>query len=129
MRLTKAIREYVEEEIYKKYNDAANEIGKEYYDAKHQAQEMVEEIMKEASNKASQYLKDLGYEVNPGYRGDSIFIMNGSFSKKDEREINDQRNELRSKARAKARQVLFDLEMGDTNKQELRDVLDSITID
>ena len=129
MRLTKAIRDYVEEEIYKKYNDAANEIGKEYYEAKQHAQEMVEEIMKEASDKASQYLKDLGYEVSPGYRGDSIFVMNGSFLKKDEREINNKRQELRSKARAKARQVLFDLEMGDTNKKELRDVLDSIVID
>lgn len=129
MRLTKAIREYVEEEIYKKYDEAASEIGKDYYESKERAVQMVEEIMKEASRKAEEYLKDLGYTVSYGYRDNSLYTMNGSFTKKEERDINNQRQELRSRARAKARQVLFDLEMGDTNKKELRDILDNITID
>ena len=129
MRVSKAIREYVEEEIYKKYSDAANEIGKDYYEAKEQAKEMVEEIMKEASSKAETYLKDLGYDVMYGYRDNCLFSLNGSFLKNEEREINDKRNELRSKSRAKARQILFDLEMGEANKNELREILDNITID
>ena len=124
MRLTKAIRDYVEEEIYKKYNEAASEIGKEYYEDKQRAEDM-----KEASAKAEQFLKDLGYNVHYGYRENSLYSLNCHFDKKEEREINDQRQELRSKARVKARQVLFDLEMGDTDKKELRDVLDSITVD
>ena len=44
MRLTKAIREYVESEIYAKYQEASREIGKEYFDQKNQAKEMVEEV-------------------------------------------------------------------------------------
>jgi len=129
MRISKAIREYVEEEIYKKYNDAASEIGKEYYDEKKQVEEMVLEIMTEASKKAEEYLKDLGYMVMHGYRSDSIFSLNGSFSKPEENSINNKRNDMRSKARAKARQVLFDLEMGETTKQQLKEFLDNVVID
>jgi len=129
MRISKAIREYVEEEIYKKYNDAAVEIGKEYYDEKKQAEEMVLEIMTEASKKAEEYLKDLGYMVMHSYRSDSIFSLNGSFSKPEENSINNKRNDMRAKARTKARQVLFDLEMGETTKQQLKEFLDNVVID
>ena len=129
MRVTKAIREYVESEIYAKYREAAGQIGKEYFDQKNQAQEMVEEIMHEASDKAMQYLKDLGYEVSTGYRGNGIFHISGSFCKPIESEIYAKRNDLTSRSREKARKVLFDLEMGDADKKQLKDILDNLTID
>lgn len=129
MRVSKAIREYVESEIYAKYHEASKEIGKEYYDQKQQAQEMVEEIMHEASDKAMQYLKDLGYEISMGYRDNGIFHISGSFHKPIESEINSKRTELISKSREKARKVLFDLEMGDADKKQLKDILDNLTID
>ncbi len=129
MRVTKAIREYVEDEIYKKYREASEEIGKEYCEDKKQAQEMVEEIMHEASDKAVQYLKDLGYVISMGYRDNGIFHISGSFHKPIESEINGKRTDLISKAREKARKVLFDLEMGDADKKQLKDILDNLTID
>ena len=129
MRISKAIREYVEEEIRKKYYDAADEIGKEYYEEKNEAKEMVLEIMRGASAKAEQYLKDLGYNISMGYKDDCMFYMSGSFSKEIEGRINAQRNDITCKWRDKARKVLFDLEMGDANKKELREILDNITVD
>lgn len=129
MRVSKAIREYVESEIYNKYREASEEIGKEYFDQKNQAKEMVEEIMHEASDKAMQYLKDLGYEISMGYRDNGIFHVSGSFQKPIESEIHAKRQELMSKSREKARKVLFDLEMGDADKQQLKDILDNLTID
>ena len=129
MRVSKAIREYVEDEIYRKYDAASKEIGKEYYDDKERAEEMVREIMDEAAHKAEQYLEDLGYKVDHGYFGRGLFSLNGSFRKDIESEINDQRIELRNKAREKTRKVLFDLEMGEADKKELKDILDNLVID
>lgn len=130
MRVTKAIREYVEDEIYKKYNDAMDKIGSDYYDERNDVCKHVIDIMNEAAVKAEAYAESRGFVCTKGYRNDSIFYMPGNVVRQDEEtRINEERNHLREKMRIKTKQVLFDLEMGDTAKAELKDVLDNITID
>lgn len=130
MRVTKSIREYVEDEIYKKYDAVANEIGSEYFKEQKEVIEAVETLMKEASKNAKAYLDTVGYEFSRYYKDDSLFHLNGNIRKPEvEKIICDRKDKIRAKAREKVRQVLFDLEMGDTEKKQLKDVLDSITVE
>lgn len=130
MRVTKAIREYVEEEIYKKYNDAADNIGTEYEKEKEDVLNHVLEIIKEANKEVIAYVESRGFKHRPGYREDTAISLTGSIGKKDiEDDIWKKKQELRNKGMAKAKQVLFDLEMGDTEKKQLKEVLDSIVVE
>jgi vacuolar-type H+-ATPase subunit H len=130
VRVTRAIREYVEAEIYKKYNDAADEIGKEYFAEKEQIEEHIKKIMKKASEEAEAYAANKGFASRYSYRGHCLFSYDGSVMKQDlETTIYSNRRELSEKAKEKAKQVLFDLEMGDTDKAKLKEVLDNITVD
>lgn len=130
MRVTKAIREYVEEEIYKKYDAVGKQIGSEYEEEKKQVITEVTKIMKEASKKAEEYITNAGFEYEYGYRRKGIFSLDANILKRGIEEANwEERNKFRSKAQQKIKQVLFDLEMGDTGKQQLREILDSIIVD
>ena len=130
MRVTRAIREYVEEEIRKKYDAAAGEIGKEYEAEKQKVIDMVTKIMYKAESEALEYLKLVGFEPSYCYRSDHFFSMYGNVAKKDvEDKLYKERQELRGKCEKKIKQVLFDLEMGETEKAELKEVLDAITVE
>ena len=130
MRVTRAIREYVEDEIRKKYDDAEQEIGKEYEAEKAKVLDMLTKIMDKAQGEALEYLKLVGFEFKPCYRSEHLFSLSGSVGKQDiEDEIYRQKNIIRSKRYDKTKQVLFDLEMGETGKAQLKEVLDNITVD
>ena len=129
MRVTKAIREYVEEEISKKYDAVINNVGKDYYAERDNITDHVKEIMQEASNKAVAYLESVGYSHSRCDKG-CIFDMYGWIQHKEkEEETSNIKAELTAKKHAKIKQVLFDLEMGDTQKKQLREVLDSIIVE
>ena len=129
MRVTKAIREYVEDEVYKKYNEVSDAFGEDYIKERDNIIEHVREIMTEASKKAEEYIESTGFEYSYGYRDSCLFNINGSIRKKDvEDEIYARKNEYRKAAKEKIKQILFDLEMGDTEKKQLKDVLDSIVV-
>lgn len=130
MRVTKAIREYVEDEIYKKYQVKVDEIGKEYEQTRRDIVEHVKDIMEKASKDAEKYIASKGFEYDYGYRGCCLFSITGNIQKKKIEEANyKEKDLLRTKMREKTKQVLFDLEMGETGKTELKNVLDKITVD
>ena len=130
MRVTKAIREYVEDEVYKKYKEAEDNIGKEYNTERQAVLDHVVDIMYEAGEKALDYIKQSGFEYRPGYRENCIFNLAGSVEKKEmEAFIGKEYTRLRNNRDKKVKQILFDLEMGETEKAELKSVLDSVTIE
>ena len=130
MRVTKAIREYVEQEIEKKYLEVINNVGKEYRDERDAVEEKVKEFMHEAEKKAYEYLASTGFEIEKGYRDDCIFTLYNRPYKKDvQNEINQKQRDLEISMKQKTKQVLFDLEMGDTAKAELKEILDKITVE
>lgn len=130
MRVTRAIREFVEEEIRKKYDAAAAEIGKDYEAEKQKVMDVVTKIMHKAEGEALEYLKLVGFEPSHYYRSDHLFNISGSVTKKGvEDKLFKERQELRNKCEKKIKQVLFDLEMGETEKAELKEVLDAITVE
>ena len=130
MRVTRAIREFVEEEIRKKYDAAAAEIGKDYEEEKQRVMDVVTKIMYKAEGEALEYLKLVGFEPSYYYRSDHFFNFSGSMTKKGvEDKLFKERQELRNKCEKKIKQVLFDLEMGETEKAELKEVLDAIIVE
>lgn len=130
MRVTKAIREYVEDEINRKHHEATENVGKEYYKEQKEIQEHIKQMLDEVEEKAQAYIVEHGYTHVKGYRDDSMFYISGRIIKTEEEDkCNKEYARLRDQVREKTRQVLFDLEMGETAKAELKSVLDSITIE
>lgn len=130
MRVTKAIREYVEDEIYKKYNAKEQAIGQEYWDEKKEIEDEILEIAADANRRAIALAESRGYEVTKGYRGDGLIFMSPNFGKRDvEKQIQDDRRQLQDRRRAKVKQILFDLEVGSTTKNELVEMIDGIEVD
>lgn len=130
MRVTKAIREYVEEEIYKKYDEYSANIGKEYYAEKDNVLKDIQKIIDSTNAVIIDVLKRKGFDYEYRYRNNNLITIDGYIRKTDvEQSINNQRVQLRDKAKKKIKEVLFNLEMGETQKAELKQVIDSITVE
>ena len=134
MRVTKAIREYVEEEINKKYHAVIDETGKDYEAEREDVKNGVLAIMKEANERALSYIAARGFDYRRGYfRYDDspmMFEFHGNIEREeDEKALNAERKRLNDNMRAKVKQVLFDLEIGTSGKMELRDIIDSIEVE
>ena len=130
MRVTRAIREYVEEDIRVKYDMAIAGLEPEYKAEKEAVERRIEEIRKEACDKAMAYLAEVGYERSYHWHNEGIFEYHGSVVKRDKEDrLGAETSRLRNNMLKKQKQVLFDLEMGETNKAELKEILDSVVID
>ena len=130
MRVTKAIREYVEEQIKAKYDVKRNEVGKEYEAERNLVIAELKKILDEANSKALEYLNSVGYQSKSWREKCLPFDLNGRVTKEEvEQTLNNERAEWDRKRAEKTRQILFDLEMGETAKAELKDVLDNIIVD
>ena len=130
MRISKAIREYVEEEINQKYEDKLALFRQDYKDEKKAVEEKLQELLDEANRKAEDYLQSVGYKSYRFGVPKEMFTLAGSPCKSEiEKEIENERHSMMTKRCAKIRQVLFDLEMGETAKAELKDFLDNLEID
>ena len=132
MRVTRAVREYVEDEISKKYQAVRDTIGREYYDECDALEEEIKVIAEEANRRAIEVILARGFEPTRNWRHNEEGPISYSrcFQKPNEcQRINNACCDLDTRKRAKIKQVLFDLEMGATEKAELIEVLNSITID
>ena len=130
MRVTKAIREYVEQEINRKYDERELEIGKEYNARRNQLSDELEEKRKEFEDQMKKIVEDAGFEVYTRYGVSNLLTCNSNFHiAETEEQLREERNALTKRRREMIRQVLFDLEMGETAKAELKDILDNLVIE
>ena len=132
MRVTKAISDYVTEAISKKYDEQIAEIGREYKAKRNALADEFKRIAQEADAKAAAIAYAHGFRRSTSYRGENkIIIFNeGSFEIPDEvTRIIQEEQDWRAKKHEKIQKVLFDLEVGDTEKAELKAILDNITVD
>ena len=130
MRVTRAIKEYVEQYIFQKYDEKKADVQKSYYEEKEALNKEIDQIAEEANERAKQLCRSRGFDVGNDYRGHEL-IYSAHNAKKEEIEslANDERRLIDNKKHAKAKQVLFDLEIGSTGKDELMEVLNGIEID
>lgn len=130
MRVTKAIREYVEETIKEKYRIKIDEIGKDYQQARNGVEAELDKILAEANEKAKNYLNDVNFDCVDYRVSCNPFGRRGRVCQPEMEDINaKERSSWMAKCEAKVKQVLFDLEMGETAKNELKDLLDKIEVD
>ena len=133
MRVTRAIREYVEEEINKKYKPVIEEVGKDYFNRKEALLTRINAKINEYEKELQQMAAEEGFTVRGPYYGDRpgqiIKMGDDIWIKEEQEEINEECRRLRGRITEKTRQVLFDLEMGETAKAELVEVLDRLVAD
>ena len=139
MQITRAIREYVEENIRNKYMDARDAYGLEYQREKEAIEQEIKAKIKEYEDDLKAFVERRGfgfysysrYGYNPNYTpAESILNLCVNPVKPTEQtDIDNFRCKMDQSWRTKAKQVLFDLEVGGAKKAELADILSHITVD
>ena len=125
MRVTKAIREYVEKKVFDEYDKAKRELRKSYEERVEKAKEEIEMILE---NEVLENINMvLGYYGMEQIKADDAFyrIYVSIQNRKDEAEINEKRKEIYISAKDKITEILATLELGGT-KEDLDKMLSEI---
>lgn len=125
MRVTKAIRDYVEKKVFDEYDKAKNELRKDYEEreekAKKEIKEMLEGTVLENINMILGYYGMEQIKEEDAFNRFYISIQN----RKEYAEINRKRTELYGLAKEKITEILATLELGGT-KEDLDKMLSEI---
>ena len=126
MRVTKIIKEYVEETVNGIYNPIIENCSKDYSEKKNEVEEILEKMVDEFNAAAKKVIKEHGFTID-SWNGEEKHIINYTcnFGKKEYGSITDKRNELRDEKRRKIQDILVNLELGGT-KAELDEMLKNI---
>ena len=126
MRVTKIIREYVEETVNGIYDPIIGNCSKDYYSKKNEVEDILEKMVDEFDAAAKKVIKEHGFTIN-SWDGEERHIISYTcnFGKKEYESIADKRNELRDEKRRKIQDILVNLELGGT-KAELDEMLKNI---
>lgn len=125
MRVTKAIRDYVEKKVFDEYDKAKRELRKSYEERVEKAKEEIEIILE------NEVLENINMVL--GYYGMEQITADDAFyriyvsiqNRKDEAEINEKRKEIYISAKDKITEILATLELGGT-KEDLDKMLSEI---
>lgn len=126
MRVTKIIREYVEETVNGIYDPIIENCSKDYSEKKNEVEDILEKMVDEFNAAAKKVIKEHGFTID-SWNGEEKHIINYTcnFGKKEYGSIIDKRNELRDEKRRKIQDILVNLELGGT-KAELDEMLKNI---
>ena len=126
MRVTKIIRDYVEETVNGIYNPIIENCSKDYSGKKNEVEDILEKMVDEFNTAAKKVIKEHGFTVD-SWNGEEKHIIGYTcnFGKKEYESIADKRNELRDEKRRKIQDILVNLELGGT-KAELDEMLKNI---
>ena len=115
MRVTKIIREYIESEVNKKYKEKLNSIPNEY---KEDYNKMIKEIEKEVK-KCSIKVKEIAKKYDMLKEGTNDIVSYSTYYLGLERKLKQERDDNVAK-------IVLSLELGDTNKKELTEILKNV---
>ena len=126
MRVTGVIKEYITREVTKKYQEKLDSIPNDYQEDYDKMIDELENLVNECNIKAKQIAKKYGmleheYKQIINYNTYSL----GNLERSNKRtaivkELSKQRND-------KIAQIILDLELGETTKKELNDVLANVS--
>lgn len=126
MRVTKVIKDYIEEEVGNKFDPLIRQAEKEYSDEVTPTIEAARKVAEKANEDVKSILKNAGFEVND----DRTYISYSTFSTAIHREKYDAKtkrvNELRAKKREAINNIVLLLELGEATKNELKDILAAV---
>lgn len=126
MRVTKIIKEYVEETVNGIYDPIIQNCSKEYSEKRNEVEEILEKMVNEFDVAAKKVIKEHGFTIDSWYgREEHIVGHTCNFGKKEYESIANKRNELRDEKRRKIQDILVNLELGGT-KAELDEMLKNL---
>ena len=123
MRVTKVIRDYVEEAVNGIYDPIIRNCSKDYSKRKDEVEGVIAKMADEFNTAIEKVIKEHGFTID-SWNGEKRQIINYTcyFGKKEYELIADKRNELRDEKRRKIQDILVNLELGGT-KAELDEML------
>lgn len=126
MRVTKVIREYVEEAINGIYDPIIKNCSKDYSKRKDEVEGIIAKMADEFNTATEKVIKEHGFTID-SWNGEKRQIINYTcyFGKEEYELIADKRNDLRDEKRRKIQDILVNLELGGT-KTELDEMLRNI---
>ncbi len=126
MRVTKIIREYVEEAVNGIYDPIIENCSKDYSEKKNEVAEILEKMVNELDTAAKKVINEHGFTINSWYGKEQHIVgYTCNFGDKEFKSVADKRNELRDEKRRKIQDILVNLELGGT-KAELDEMLKNI---
>lgn len=125
MRVTGVIKDYITREVTKKYQEKLDSIPNDYQEDYDKMLSEIEALVDETNVKARQIAEKYGMLEEKNYK---IISYNTYYLGDDTR--SDKRyalvNELKKERDDKIAQIILDLELGETTKKELNDVLANV---
>ena len=125
MRVTRAIRDYVEKRVYDEYEKVKRELRKDYEERVEKAKEEIKKILE--GDVIENINMVLGYYGMEQIKAEDAFyrIYVSVQNRKDESELNKKRQEIWYSAGDKVTEILATLELGGT-KEDLDKMLSEI---
>jgi hypothetical protein len=126
MRVTKIIREYVEETVNEIYNPLIKNCSKDYSEKKNEVEDILGKMTKEFDAAAKKVIKEHGFTVN-SWNGEEKHIVSYTcnFGEKEYVPVREKNRKLNDEKRQKIQDILVNLELGGT-KAELDEMLKNI---
>lgn len=126
MRVTKVIRDYVEETVNGIYDPIIRDCSKDYSKRKEEVEGIIAKMTNEFNTAIEKVINEHGFTIN-SWNGEKRQIINYAcyFGNKEYELIADKRNELRDEKRRKIQDILVNLELGGT-KAELDEMLKAL---
>lgn len=126
MRVTKLIREYVEETINGIYEPLIKNCDGDYYEKKKEVEKILEKLADEFDVAAKKIIKENGFSIDSwDDREKTIITYTCNFGNKEYMPILEKRRKLRDEKKQKVQDILVNLELGGT-KAELDEMLRNI---
>lgn len=125
MRVTGVIKDYITREVTKKYQEKLDSIPNDYQEDYDKMISEIEALVDETNVKAKQIAEKYGMLEEKDYQ----IIDYKTYRLGDSERINKRRalnRELEKERSDKITQIILDLELGETTKKELNDVLANV---
>ena len=125
MKVTKAIRDYVEKKVFDEYDKDKKELRKDYEERVEKAKEEIKKMLE--GDIIENINMVLGYYGMEQIKAEDAFyrIYVSVQNRKDETEINEKRKKIYDSAKDKITEILATLELGET-KEDLDKMLSEI---
>lgn len=130
MRVTKLIREYVEDSVRQKFKPEKEKVWKEYNERIEDLRAEIQKIADEANEKAVAIAREAGFYLDSPYDSSTLIRMFDRYlgNREIEAELREKDREIRDRERDTVANVLLGLELGQTDKTELESVLAAIEV-
>lgn len=126
MRVTKLIREYVEETVNGIYEPLIKNCNGDYYEKKKEVGKILEKLADEFDAAAKKIIKENGFSIDSwDDREKTIITYTCNFGNKEYMPILEKRRKLRDEKKQRVQDILVNLELGGT-KAELDEMLKKI---